>query len=250
MNLGVGLTFLRQYDFTRLGFIYQAFFSLSIGLERIIKLIILYEYIYLNDSFPPKNYLKSKGHNLKQLFNEIKPLIDKYSVNEHFERLDNDSLFDSIIDNLSDFATQNRYFQLNELSGINSTVDPIKRWEEEVNSILVERHYRPNTKRKNASREIAAMMNSATLTRHHSENDRQINDFMTFTEEALKIDTKQKYGMFYVYCIIRALCELQYSQNATLYSDIFLYEFFVIFRNEDKYAKSKKTWNPHPPYKF
>jgi hypothetical protein len=36
MNLGVGLTFIRKYDFAALGFIYQSFFSLSVGLERLV----------------------------------------------------------------------------------------------------------------------------------------------------------------------------------------------------------------------
>ncbi|MBO9632302.1 MAG: hypothetical protein J7578_04240, partial [Chitinophagaceae bacterium] len=62
MNLGVGLTFIRKYDFAKLGFIYQSFFSLSIGLERIMKLILLYEYIYNHNSYPNFGYLKSKGH--------------------------------------------------------------------------------------------------------------------------------------------------------------------------------------------
>lgn len=158
MNLGVGLTFIRRYDFTSLGFIYQSFFSLSVGLERIMKLILLYEYIYTNNSYPDLKYMKSKGHKLTDLFIEVRKLVDKYSCNEYFDYIDNDPIFSIIIQNLSDFATDNRYYQLNELSGHNKTEDPVSRWDKEVNSIIVERHFKPNLRKNIALQEIAKIM--------------------------------------------------------------------------------------------
>jgi hypothetical protein len=167
MNLGVGLTFIRRYDFAALGFIYQSFFSLSVGLERLMKLILLYEYIYINDSYPDLEYLKSKGHKLTGLFAEVRKLANKYSCNSYFEYLDKDPIFSLIIQNLSDFATDNRYFQLNKLSGHNKTEDPVSRWDKEINSIIVKRHFNPNLRKNIAFQEIAKIMSELTIVRHH-----------------------------------------------------------------------------------
>lgn len=250
MNLGVGLTFIRKYDFAALGFIYQSFFSLSVGLERLMKLILLYEYIYINNSYPNLNYLKSKGHKLTDLFNEVRKLSDKYSSNGYFDYLDKDPIFSLIIQNLSDFATDNRYFQLNKLSGHHATVDPVSRWDKEINNVIVQRHFNPNLKKNIALQEISKIMSGFTIVRHHDENDNEINDYQQLTNASIQIETKQKYGMFYVFCIIKALCHLQDSQNHISRTDIDLEEFFMIFRSDYNYAKRIKTWNPHPPYRF
>lgn len=250
MNLGVGLTFIRRYDFTRLGFIYQSFFSLSVGLERVMKMILLYEYIYIHDTYPDFKYLKSKGHKLTDLLNEIRKLSDKYSCNKYFDYLDKDPIFQIIIKNVSDFATENRYFHLNELSGNRQTQDPVSRWDREVNSIIVDRHFNPNLPRHVALQHMANVMKDFTVVRHHDENDEEIKDYSELTKASIQIETKQKYSMFYVFCIVKAICQLQSAQNHISRTDIHLDEFFMVFRADYKYAKRIKTWNPHPPYKF
>lgn len=110
MNLGVGLTFLRKNNFAQTGFIYQAFFSLSVGIERLIKLILVYEYYGQNNSFPPKNYLKAKGHNLFNLYSEAEKLGANYNCLNYFDRFKNEPICQNILKNLSDFAEENRYF--------------------------------------------------------------------------------------------------------------------------------------------
>lgn len=250
MNLGVGLTFLRKYNFAQLGFIYQSFFSLSIGIERLIKLILLYEYILLNDKYPPHNYLKSKGHSILNLFEEIKPLIKKYKCEEYFDRLDQDPIHQIILNNLSDFATANRYFNLNELSGLTKTQDPVGRWNNEVNTIIIERHFDPNSTKNKRAMAVAEKFSPFTSVRHSNENDHEIRDYENFMFASLQVEAKQKYSMFYTFCIIKALCELQRNQNFAMMSNIHLYEFFMIFRAKYTSAKRLKSWNPFYPYKF
>ncbi|MCB9312419.1 MAG: hypothetical protein H6568_06605 [Lewinellaceae bacterium] len=250
MNLGVGLTFLRKYNFAQLGFIYQAFFSLSVGIERLIKLMILYEYIYNNDNYPPKNFLKSKGHDIEKLFEEAKILAKKYSQEHLIDKIEKCEISSKIIKNLSDFAKVNRYFQLDKLSGSNNTEDPIARWDREINSLIVMKHFNPNTKNNRAMIEISKHMDGFAMFRHTDEQDREINDAQDFIYNSISSVTKQKYGMFYCYKIINGLCELQRSQNSHLHSNAYLYEFYMIFRMDFKDALQKKSWNPHSPYKF
>lgn len=250
MNLGVGLTFMRKYDFTNLGFIYQSFFSLSVGLERLMKLILIYEYIYVNDEFPDFNYLRSKGHKLSDLLSEMRPLIEKYSCEQYFTLTDNDQIFKIIIDNLTDFATQSRYSNLNELSGNNSAIDPIRRWDQEVNSIILERHFNPDSPKNKKAMDLAKQLEDFTVVMHHDESDQFIDNYSALASASLTIPTKQKYGMYYAFCIVKAICHLQREQSNGSPTNISLDEYFMIFRTEYSEAKKLKTWNPHPPYRF
>lgn len=250
MNLGVGLTFMRKYDFALLGYIYQSFFSLSVGLERLCKLILLYEYFMRKGHNPPSNYLKSKGHVLTSLFSEAASLAPQYGCEKYFLKFKPETVYDLILNNLSDFATCNRYFHLNKLSGYQHSEDPVMRWDKEVNEYIINKHFHKNTPRNNAMIEIAEKISDFSTVLHHDERGKEILNFKDLMEASLKVETKQKYSMFYTFCLVKALCQLQYEQYFVLSSDACLYEFFTIFRTEEKRALKLKTWNPHPPYKF
>ena len=63
--IGEGLECLRKANIYEKGMYYQAFFSLSIGIERLLKLIIIYEYRENHTGeFPDNNYIKNKGHKI------------------------------------------------------------------------------------------------------------------------------------------------------------------------------------------
>jgi hypothetical protein len=250
MNLGVGLTFLRRYDFASLGFIYQAFFSLSIGIERLIKTILLYEYLYEhNGGYPPHKYLKSKGHDLSELFKEVEKLAQKYGCEAVFDKINQDPIFSIIIGNLSDFAKANRYFNLDKLSGSSTTQDPVSRWDKEVNSIILNRHFKYDHPKNQRVREMAKRMQSFVILRHRDESSKDMT-YNEVVDASLTIPAKQKYGMYYTFCIIKALCVLQQEQSYKSATDIALHEFFMVFRRDHKDAIRIKTWNPHPPYRF
>lgn len=104
--LADGLDCLRKANVYEKGMYYKAFFSLSIGLERLLKLIIMYEYrIRNNGNFPDNKEIKTKGHNLYEMFNIVVPEI-----------LEND-LYNNIIKFLSNFAKTTRYYNLDVLTG-------------------------------------------------------------------------------------------------------------------------------------
>lgn len=250
MNLGVGLTFLRKYDFSSLGYIYQGFFSISVGLERLIKLILLHEYLYTNNgAYPPFDYLKSRGHNINKLFIEAEKLSAKYQCTSYFDKINKDPIYRIILSNLSDFATANRYFNLDKLSGGTRTDDPVSRWNEEVNSIIISRHFRHNHPKHELVRALAQQLKDTMTLRFRDENSREMQYDDTI-EASLQIETKQKYSMYYTYCIVKALCEMQVNQTYSSHMEIFLHEFFTVFRREYISALRIKTWNPHSPYRF
>ncbi|MES2381002.1 MAG: hypothetical protein V4538_08170 [Bacteroidota bacterium] len=249
MNLGVGLTFLRRHNFTQIGFIYQSFFSLSVGLERLMKLILVYEHIYVNDTYPKQENIKNFGHNLTQLFLKVRELSTKYSADRHFNSIDEQDLCITILQNLSDFAKQNRYSHLNQLTGNNTTDDPLIRWETEIGAVIVNRYYRP-TKNDRVMTALASVVAENSIVRHTSESDNDITDYNQLTKNGLHAETKQKYGQYFTFMIIKALCELQINQSYQSQTNIALHEFFTTFRVEPNYALKRKSWNPYSPYKF
>jgi hypothetical protein len=58
--LGQGLTALRKASMERKDYYYQAFFLLTIGLERLMKLIIIHHYRGTSNTFPDNKILKIK----------------------------------------------------------------------------------------------------------------------------------------------------------------------------------------------
>lgn len=253
MNLGVGLTFLRKSNFAQTGFIYQSFFSLSIGIERLIKLMLVYEYYGQNKSFPPDGkYLKSRGHDLSVLFDEAEKLAVNYNCLNYFDRFRKEPICQNILKNLSDFARRDRYFHLDELSNASiNSVDPLKKWDKEVNQLIVQKHKSRKNSEHDELMKVASVVDKNSHIRHINEQGLPIDDFTSLIQESSSVEKKQKYSMFYTYIIIRALCELQENQNRHFHSNAFLNEFFVAFRNHpDNYVLRKKTWNPHSPYKF
>lgn len=111
------------------GMFYSAFFSLSIGIERFLKVALVSEYMYQNNyEKPPARLLTEPGHNLLKLLNANLSLLKKYDIkNSSFS---DDMLEYDLINFLSKYATTNRYLNLNNLtnSNHNSHKHPIHEW--------------------------------------------------------------------------------------------------------------------------
>ena len=74
--LGNGLNALRKADLYHKGLYYQAFFSLSIGIERLLKIIIINEYRVNLIGF--LNYFAKRSNNISNK-EELANIIDSIS---------------------------------------------------------------------------------------------------------------------------------------------------------------------------
>lgn len=253
MSLGVGLTHVGKYNYTATGFFYSGMFSLCIGLERVLKLIIIDEFRLRNGGdFPSnKNLKEGYGHKIDDLLNSALNFARNYRLDVDFS-IQNDEVYRPIVSFLTDFAHKARYYNLDTLTGCAQPGnEPLVRWDKEVSSIIIGRHYRPTKRRQQEMKMVAQIMSPFTMVRHTVDDGRQINDMFSEVQESAKIATKQKYGRYYLYQIVRMVCdiqrELEYKGNFFPY----LREFFSIFVNTDRdWILSRKTWNPFPPYHF
>ncbi len=138
--LSSGLTDIKHADYSSPGTYYQAFFSLSVGLERICKLIItvsayVSEGVFISD----KEFKKTYSHDLKLLFSSLERLVAQGDVSSESGEIPTTQreAADDTIAFLADFGRKNRYYNLDFLTSDSVTnIDPLASWR-----LLVLKHF-------------------------------------------------------------------------------------------------------------
>ncbi|HBG19302.1 MAG TPA: hypothetical protein DDY32_08525 [Desulfobulbaceae bacterium] len=250
MALGHGLTQLRKYDFGQTGYFYSSLLQITTGIERLLKLIIIYTHRIDHNKFPDNKELRKYGHDIKVLFLKSIEIASRNDCGDIAKIFSEDEIFEKIITLLSDFAMQARYYNLDVLTGRHqkNIIEPLVRWETEINSIIVKRHFRRRKRTLENWEMVINALESKTAVRHTSEDGTPLNSFREMAEQGMKVSTKQKYSMYYVYVIIRYLTKLLiYLEDKGSFFP-FLQEYFVIYRDEDRSEiLRKKSWNPLQP---
>ena len=140
--LAGGLNALFRASHTNTGLFNSAFFNLSIGLERLMKLIGVVNFAQLNGgTFPTQNEMKKKfGHDLVKLREQAEMIGDRLlNDNAHFEfHLPDPVLAGRIVGVLGEFAKATRYYNIDSLVGAKDLGrDPLTAWTDEVARYLM-----------------------------------------------------------------------------------------------------------------
>lgn len=230
--LANGLDCLRRANVYEKGMYYQSFFSLSIGIERLLKLIIIYEYRIKNDGkFPDNKVIKQKGHDLYEMISTIKPKL-----------LENE-LYKNTIKFLSEFAQNTRYYNLNVLTGREiHNLNPIEEWNNIEKMILKEYNVKiENTPNKE---EMVNKINQISDILFLDMNLNLVNNAEYIVDEMEKRNIIQGYDVLVFYKIIRSLVETltEYELKNNLFP--YLREYFIYFRADytDGEIRRKKSW--------
>jgi hypothetical protein len=105
--------------------LYAALFNYSIGLERLFKLVVLFEHCLAHDgAFPNFQVLKSAGHNLNDLYKMGLGIASQRQI-DCPASCRGDEIDGRIISLLSGFAVSGRYFNLDRLTGGTGSADPL-----------------------------------------------------------------------------------------------------------------------------
>ena len=250
--LGSGATQIRNANYASKGRYFQAFTSLSTGLERIGKLCLMLDhYISHNRQFPNPAFLKDQiRHNLAAIYQQSKQIIDKYSIEMRFQGNLDDSIHQAIVSVLSEFAKGDRYSNIDLLVGTGQSKDPIASWFRRVDEPLYQTRISKRGKdaiERNAAFAASVFGEHATVL-HTSETGDEITDL----EEASRMtgiwEAVAPYRQLYVVQVIRYWAELLISLGdramKTGSQDIpFLSEIFALFCNEDAYMRTRKNWD-------
>lgn len=125
-----GMESLAKADYYNPGSYYSAFFQLSTGIERLMKLIVMLEHKSKNNLKPlTNNELKSFSHDLVLLYEKCKDISKSNEYIEPELKLSfPDSLEYTILEFLSAFAKKARYYNLDSLTGSTGATNPIHEW--------------------------------------------------------------------------------------------------------------------------
>lgn len=132
-----GLQSLRNAELSKKGNFYTAFFQLSIGLERLMKVTLIIDYMAKHKhATPDSSVIRSYGHDLKKLFDQVHSI--KSSSSPHpLDAIAPGGLEHDILIFLGEFAhSSGRYFNLDRLSKKSPHGDPLAKWNEILFRIL------------------------------------------------------------------------------------------------------------------
>lgn len=250
--LATGATQIRKANYATKGIYYQAFTSLSTGLERIGKIcLILDHYINTGGAFPDLDYMKRNiGHDLNLIYKKSNDIVNTRAITfEYLQSLDSD-VHQEIIRILSDFAKGDRYSNINYIVTGEQKTDPMARWFDAVDRVLYEKHVTNQKKDKIIfqSRMMHELLHDVSLVRHMSETGEPIETVQDASFRTGMQDAVAVYRQLYVIQIIRYWVELiSKLQNEAMKvgkEDIpFMNEIFAPFCNPDSYIKTRKTWD-------
>lgn len=164
------------------GYFYSAFFHLSIGMERILKLALVTNHMLTNDyKTPTVNQLKGFGHNVQKLYGECQKLMPLYR-NPQAQLPTLTDCDSELIAFFTEYGVQSRYFNLNELSEAKMERSPLYKWLDAARSIHEE--YTPSHLRERSAMSIMYKMDQAGyrngFTRNLTEDGHPMTQFDCF----------------------------------------------------------------------
>jgi hypothetical protein len=243
-----GLTALRRAESSVPAIYYEGFFGLTIGLERICKLIIVVSDFVHHGAFPTDAELKSKyGHDLASLKKEVQKRVAAGEVSTAWA-VPAGNETDALVSFLTNFAKFNRYYNLSFLGGANANAEPISDW---IDLVLKYHPQGPATPGQannlNGMRFLDATIGHAFLISQLDDHGNIINNFESGAVHHLTIEHVQREGTMMCARLARSLADclasLGYARTAA--GDVLpvFSEYFGIILNEDNYLRGRKTFN-------
>jgi len=247
--LTTGLTQLRGAHVHNKGAFYTALFNLSVGAERLLKAIIIIDYMVKNKlAVPSKKQLKAYGHDILELYDSCLAISKTRNTNlPSRDKLEPTTR--EILILLSDFAQTTKYHNLNALSSTQSGKDPLAHWNEIISSILSNdvSHRRQGKILWEASAVAAALADSTTTIMQGL--DKQALS----TEQALLLpalhEQAVKHAVLYIIKmlapvrdLISAVSHTAYSLGVSVPPFPQMQEFLEWIWDDRNYVLRKKRW--------
>ncbi len=210
--LCAGVTQIRNANYARRGIYFQAFTSLSTGLERIGKLCLILEYsIKNNGNYPDDDYLKKKiGHDIEEVYQKVLELKQEYQFDFHFlQDLDLD-IYQTIISILSRFGKGDRYSNIDLIVNKRTYDDPIRIWYEQVDLYFFRNSVSLRKKKRirNNSQIIGQLMEPFTIVRQTGEDENDILSVEDASHRTGIFEAVGPYRQSYTFHIIRFFVEM------------------------------------------
>jgi hypothetical protein len=252
-----GLSALRKATPARPGVYYDAFFGISIGLERFGKLVwLIDECITRKGSFPSDRDLKKVSHDILGLLRKAKAIRAnrpcRQNVDATYTALPCDPAAICIMKFLSDFAQTTRYFNVDFIVGGKSASmgDPIRSWHNMVGEIILAM---PEIRAKEPDRYARAIAGAHALspaivvaTAPDGRSITDVSALLMIEQEAVEINKQAQWkALGIVRFLSLLLIDLGDMANAEGHNFIpYLREHVGFFCGDDATLRRYKTWPP------
>lgn len=236
--IGTGLTSLRKADFANQSNFGSSFFNLSLGVERLCKVILIRQYQRKNEGkFPSNAYVRKYSHS-------ISDLVDEISSGYDLDYLDKDPLLKKIIEFLSSFAKSTRYYNLDSLTKeVPLEKDPYLNWYHIQKKILTRIPNRHDSDESGA--DVIDGMEDIILVQYTGLNGKAIQSLESFLSQSRKSEKIKSYSVYYLYQIIFDLVQIASEEDRSFYEPPSIDEFFILFKNipmKKHEILRKKNW--------
>ncbi len=253
--VGSGVTALGRANYAdKSGDYYTAFFGLSVGLERLAKLILVADYSISNSGrMPEEKVVRKFGHRLGDLFDAVEVISQSRNLSLGHHR-PNSTICTKIIECLDSFADagRGRYANFAALGDPNLSQDePIEKWWGEVAETILDSHYYGKLAQKRVEARAQAldqMMSPVTVVVYIDEKRAPMQDVLTASIRTGQTEIVQRFGRFYTLTVVRWLAELLsklselacYDNNVDAFYGV--WEHFRTYTVDDSLLRSRKNW--------
>lgn len=254
--IGAGVTALGKANYAdRKGEYYTAFFGLSVGIERLSKLIIVANSALKEGVLPSEKIIRKFSHRIGELNTEVEGIERDRSIATSYGRPNHEVCVRimSALDAFAD-ASRGRYANFAALGNPNLDAEnePVKKWWGDVAECILQHHYYGKAVEHRS--EILAGRMDSSLSRffhvlHQNEAGQGIYDLKAMGIQSAKVTVIQRYGRYYSLKIVRWLADI-FSQlckiavESPYKMDFFCghWELFDTYVIADDFLKKRKIW--------
>lgn len=246
--LTTGLAALRRANHADHAQYSTAFFQLSIGIEHLCKLVLVIEYALTNEGRYPTDdkMLRQAGHDLVKLVAAVEQVRAGTGAADYQWELPDRRITNAMLGVLDEFARRTRYWHLDHLtSSTADRRDPLAAWYEDVATPLLAQM--PEAKRAKIeaqATEFEVMLGDASYVLHTTESGEPIRSPGHMAAHGQSMDWVQEQATFHGATLVRYLTEYFSVRSGDMLGAQmpFLYEYFGLFNNEDRYLRGRKTF--------
>lgn len=252
-----GLTALRRANLgDKKGLFYSAFFELSIGFERVLKLVLILDHMARNKLVPPDSKtVEDYGHKLRSLFDATKCVCATHGVTV-LDAFQADSLSIVILGFLDDFAHPGgRYSNINKLTGHRhqAMADPIVQWGEIASQIMQTKATPRERQRAQLNGQMASAAFGDAAASLMSDMDQRPMDVARLFTRASELDAAARHAIYALVTLIAALrdvidslCDSAWAANPPGKGSVaevpYMKEFFQFAWADRQYVMRKRRW--------
>ncbi|MEV7458775.1 hypothetical protein [Streptomyces rubiginosohelvolus] len=244
-SLRGGLASLRKANYADQQIYYGGFFQYTIGLERVMKLALIIDYLVENGTLPTdRQFAKKFGHKLTDLLTGVADVRSRLDPSARVWELPDPDMTDPAMSALSDFAIGSRYYNIDVLTGKAATQNPVDRWFSEIGRPLIAKRKQP-WKDIQWAHALDSAVGSGCSILFETEDGTLVDTFAAAARAAHESEYVAKEGTFLCARIARHAISVLVARGHQVprtFQIPNLVEFFYIFMNSDSYLKRQKTF--------